>query len=468
MTEQVEIENLKQQLAKHRDAVQAAASSLSSVSTGDFLINVKRDFGAVGDNSADDTIAIQNAIGAAGAAGGKIIFPRGLYRISNSLLTQGGTYANIVLEGEGGMPGTSGSGIVGNFNDWLIKNGYAQTNMPQHAIVNVNFQQNYQGALGTDTDHTAGCINWGSGLGGYIKGCNIDIWSGVGIYAAADCIEIANCNTTGHFDRSDPQAVWNSIGIWTTGHVHGGKHTSLAYGAVFTDNGGQASNMMLDTCGQGVVIGSAPIGWLQNPMEANVPQPKGWSYISKSVHLRNTTHESCLTGVYVGRGRHVFAEGVAIANYMKPDATAGISIDDFCDRSVFRGVDISGAFSEGGVLLGSSWGGGRAAGTKFIDCNVNNAAGRTWSYKGDDINTRVLAADSTGQDPCVFENCPGLDDAINVSQLPSSPSSSWLQTVKDSADPIWTGSASNAGKPVEGGGSNRTYVRWNGAAWVLA
>ncbi len=43
------------------------------------------DFGAVGDDSTDDTTALQDAIDAAAAAGEKLIVPAGIYRISSSL-----------------------------------------------------------------------------------------------------------------------------------------------------------------------------------------------------------------------------------------------------------------------------------------------------------------------------------------------------------------------------------------------
>jgi hypothetical protein len=52
-------------------------------------VNVKTDFGAVGDGVTDDTTAIQNAIDAVGAAGGgKIRFPAGVYAISSGLVVE--------------------------------------------------------------------------------------------------------------------------------------------------------------------------------------------------------------------------------------------------------------------------------------------------------------------------------------------------------------------------------------------
>ena len=59
--------------------------------TSGFLKNVK-DFGAVGDNVADDTIAIQAALD----SGGNIWFPDGIYRITGTLNV---THSNATLVG---------------------------------------------------------------------------------------------------------------------------------------------------------------------------------------------------------------------------------------------------------------------------------------------------------------------------------------------------------------------------------
>ena len=60
-------------------------------------ISVK-DFGAKGDNSTDDTAAIQAAIDSLSAKGGVVFFPAGYYKISNTLLVK---YSNIGLRGDG-------------------------------------------------------------------------------------------------------------------------------------------------------------------------------------------------------------------------------------------------------------------------------------------------------------------------------------------------------------------------------
>lgn len=62
------------------------------------IFNVKTGFGAVGDGVADDTAAAQDAINAAKAAGGGVVyFPRGIYLISTALKIP----SNVTLEGAG-------------------------------------------------------------------------------------------------------------------------------------------------------------------------------------------------------------------------------------------------------------------------------------------------------------------------------------------------------------------------------
>ena len=67
---------------------------------GNETFNVK-DYGAKGDNSQDDTSAIQAAIDAVGNNGGKVTFPPGLYRIDSSLSIGTADHA-IILEGLSG------------------------------------------------------------------------------------------------------------------------------------------------------------------------------------------------------------------------------------------------------------------------------------------------------------------------------------------------------------------------------
>jgi len=71
-------------------------------------INVK-DYGAVGNGSTDDKLAIQNAINAVPSGGGVVYFPSGTYRITGKL-TLSDTQNCIILEGCGADTGHNGEG----------------------------------------------------------------------------------------------------------------------------------------------------------------------------------------------------------------------------------------------------------------------------------------------------------------------------------------------------------------------
>ena len=71
--------------------------------TNSNVVNVKTQYGAVGNGVADDTTAILNAIKASVGLGHTIYFPNGTYKISNSLEWRnatGGWQANLMFEGE--------------------------------------------------------------------------------------------------------------------------------------------------------------------------------------------------------------------------------------------------------------------------------------------------------------------------------------------------------------------------------
>jgi hypothetical protein len=86
------------------------------------MVSVK-DFGAVGDGVADDTVAINQAIESLGAAGGTVYFPTGVYMVRRYLDQNFGVVlkSNITLAGAGvnasiikGMPNAGIMHLVGN------------------------------------------------------------------------------------------------------------------------------------------------------------------------------------------------------------------------------------------------------------------------------------------------------------------------------------------------------------------
>ena len=101
-----------------------AASDSGSINRKYNVIN----YGAIGNNIADDTIAIQSAINAASATGGIVYFPRGVYRITSALTYGAGAGGDpsprVHFQGEG----IAASVIVQTANaNGLILSGYLGT-----------------------------------------------------------------------------------------------------------------------------------------------------------------------------------------------------------------------------------------------------------------------------------------------------------------------------------------------------
>lgn len=108
---------------------------------GEIVFDVKA-YGAVGNDTADDTTAIQSAVDAANTAGGGIVwFPHGTYKITAAIKLYSGTtptivpYANVTLAGAGSSATngavlkqyTTGADCIKGLND--VANGAQTINM---------------------------------------------------------------------------------------------------------------------------------------------------------------------------------------------------------------------------------------------------------------------------------------------------------------------------------------------------
>lgn len=129
-----------------------------------------KEYGAVGDNSTDDTIAIQAAINAAHANGGGIVFlPAAQYKITTVLTL----YSSITIQGEGmeisiihqvtsGVNGMNASGLssICLYDFTLLGNGTGST--PGGSNIGLNFDYGGNGNNPFHNFRNLRVSNWGS------------------------------------------------------------------------------------------------------------------------------------------------------------------------------------------------------------------------------------------------------------------------------------------------------------------
>lgn len=158
------------------------------------IFNVK-DYGALGNNSHDDTTNIQAAINAAAASGhtpgptgGIVFFPPGTYKTTAALINNvSGSMISLI--------GSSriASFIVGVFAGYIIDQVQSNAGLINH-IEGLNIQ-NGQSAPGFDA--SIGAIRWCSIDAGTIANCTITGWTGIAAYESGFQLEIRCCSFNG-------------------------------------------------------------------------------------------------------------------------------------------------------------------------------------------------------------------------------------------------------------------------------
>jgi hypothetical protein len=135
----------------------------------------------------------------------------------------------------------------------------------------------------------------------------------------------------------------------------------------------------------------------------------------------------------------------------------GIQKWGFMHGCRFSNIFISGFFASAGIDMGQA-----AEACTFDTVRVAISGGAIpWKLP--------TAGTEAGRDPFTVINCQNFDGAIPFSSRCVQPTTWGMTTVfSDSVDPVWTGSASNVGKPIKGGGTHTVLGRWDGRQWVIA
>jgi hypothetical protein len=454
------------------------------------VCNVK-DFGALGNNSHDDTAAIQAAINAASdRGGGTVYFPAGIYTITRRLeVATGprfGSGTALTLLGCGANAGTSqGSMIRGNIRDYLLYVGHGNrsvgtiqglcfNNSAEFPFTsteppgNPNNRPNFNGGDGL------GAVYYGSGIGTSFINCDFQVSSGIGLNCRGFASAIIGCNFSGAFNGYNPPFdIYSSIGIVISGgngavRVSNCKIATLGHGiCVFRSAGLMAEGIDLEVCGVGLGLGSQFIGFYDD--DSGVYRPP-WSWLSCNlINITGIIGESCFARfVEVNGCRGLVMENCHLAS-LAGNPEFGIAITGLT-HGRFQNVQLTGAYSAYGIdICGTD---GLVSDVIFENVYVANT---NYSDEAHDWRLPPASAYEAGANPTAFINC-STDGAVTLSQLPAtSPNvprfmSGHPVLIKDSVDPLWTGTASNVGKPAVGGGTNKVFVRWNprSAAWVLA
>lgn len=472
-------------------------------SASDNIFNVKRDFGAKGDGTTDDYLALQAALDAASKNwGGTVYFPRGVYITSkrlevgtpgHSLNPPGWSGGAITIIGDGADCADSGGSIIqGTFHDYLLY--ISQSGHPVKSIKNMGFKNygqytftsaepqgnpdQFAGFAGGDG---GGCVYAGSGISFTISDCDFQTSSGICVHNGAFGMSIIGTNFSGSFDNSKP-GNWApgsptaSIGISSRGHLK--LEASKPYGfgiavAIYNSASLVVEGLDLEVCGVGLLLGANPVGFWDSNLHAYNAQWSGYGGGSVDCSIRNVGMESCSAAfMFIAACSNLTVEEFNWASFQYTP-NAAIIIGGL-RNALFSNGQLSGTFTKDVVDICSGVNsGGPIFWTNYQNIgNIRfenvNASGNVpaWSMP-------PVSVYQPGDLPVTFKGCT-TDGAIPLSQLPVAPNVPLFPTidpvvVNDSVDPTWdsTNAKSNVGKPITGGGTNKVRSVWNGTQWVI-
>jgi hypothetical protein len=440
------------------------------------IINVK-DFGALGNNSNDDTASIQAAVDYAIAHhGGIIFFPPGTYLVSSKIVLYG--VQGLWLVGCGGLPdsGAPGSTLLMNARDYIFYIGHGPLlgggvgyGDPIRGMHGLCLKNAYSGADPTSTEppnSPDGCSGPAGteGHGGIYVGtaqcssfthCNIQIGTGIGLCLIGGIPpSISNFTIDSNWSPGGGRTVNTSIGIIShASRISCGKINNLGTGLVCFRQTQIVEFLDIENCGYGISIGYMPLSYFDfdlgpgGEIEPPGNQPSGGIFHSIGIESPQ------ITGVYAYACGASNIQGLNCASY-SGTPTHGLWSNSFVNN-VLENVQFSGAYTTAVIDIGNG-----AQGNTFR--NVVTNAGQTPKW----ILPPVTIWDAWPQHPPFgqsdlnrFDFCD-TDGAIPIAKLPSfanqNTTTSW---VTDSMYPTWDAATgtSNVGRPIAG------MARTNGA-----
>jgi hypothetical protein len=200
------------------------------------FISVK-DYGALGDGSTDDALAIQAAIDAVNtASGGVVFFPAGTYIIGTGLTT----YSKIILLGESNLVSIIKVKNSSNINA-ITTTGFSSFTGANKWFVDTESVPHAFGFIGLQLDGNKANNSSGSGIRIYgkryiVQDCIIHDTEGVGFYS--ECAFKGGQNDY----RDMPESNIDGLYVWgcvSHGIQYRGPHDGYIKFAVSSSNGGE-------------------------------------------------------------------------------------------------------------------------------------------------------------------------------------------------------------------------------------
>lgn len=469
------------------------------------VFDVKR-YGAVGNNSADDTIAIQAAINAAAAAGlaaggaehaGVVFFPPGVYKVTASL--QNGVGGRVVLRGSGKY----GTLIVGSFTGYLIDQADANTGKIEG--IEDLYVKNTSNVDGN------GAIRFQNSQGGFIRNCYIQGFNGidassntystriegcevtstanagtantVGIYAAQ--VSIYSCRFTG-FDVGI-QAF--NVGVIICGCATEQCNTGTLIGKDRSDTnsnlvGGQITSHSTERCntaidlvtGSGLLIDAcsitgtsdvqgnvavASITWSGGTATLTTASPHGFALGARGVTVSGATPSgyngsfACTVTSTTQLTYSVSDPGgsASVPGQVTGLPTYGIIVRNF-NNLVVAGLSVSARCWLAGIDIHSTTGGHIA----FIGAGSGVSPGSGVDWNMPTVNESFFS----------YTNCNNPTDEFVFAHLPSTAAAGRVTGRQyNISDATISGKAIGDAITV-GGSTGHIAVRWNGSAWTWA
>lgn len=412
-----------------------ASGSPTSRTMPDRLAEIKdvKDFGAIGDGTADDTAAIQAAVNwTSGANRGTIYFPLGIYKTTSPITFNYDGPLSICFRGE-----SAGSLIVGNFSGYIFDRHLATPN-------NTSGGRAFEKLSISNAHASGGGIRVGSSVGVYVR----------------DCIISAHVNLT----------TEDAVGI--------SSQNVIMQNVVFVGSGTVAGSA-------GVIIGGAGVLMGSDFTSFNI----GVLIYGKGFHMAGNRIERCNTAIRAGLDsgdNNVGASGFSLVSGTCEGNWTAIDLAGLCQGFVVGPyADLGHDSSNAGVTPGIQ---GTQYGLRIrADCAQAGVVNTYGSGNYHDVAC-IAIENASARTNIVIESCTATQSGGSGVPWVVPTNAQTALFINNNVQPIWTfaqlptgvnrlegdefdisdsPTATWGANVTIGGGSNRVSIRFNGTNWTV-